>query len=109
MEVKDLLRHMLHIVPQKRPTAAQILRHSWIWQPPMSQTDNRNLIVVNSNQMSGGGGGQEMKHDQTAALRGAVNATFRAIASPQAANVGPVAMSELARRRQKDKVTHTHF
>lgn len=42
-------------------------------------------------------------------LRGAVNATFRAIASPQAANVGPVAMSELARRRAKDKVTHTHL
>lgn len=50
-------------------------------------------------------------HNQPAAasLRGAVNATFRAIASPQAANVGPVGMSELARRRAKDKVTHTHL
>lgn len=39
-------------------------------------------------------------HDTTAAaLKGAVNATFRAIASPQAANVGPVGLSELARRR----------
>lgn len=39
------------------------------------------------------------------ALKGAVNATFRAIASPQAANVGPVGLSELAKRRARDKTT----
>lgn len=52
---------------------------------------------------------QQIHPEETAALRGAVNATFRAIASPQAANVGPVGMSELARRRAKDIVTHTHL
>lgn len=125
---------MLHIVPQKRPTAAQILRHSWLWQPPQHHhqhpqpqsqhhlQDNRHANVnlhtmpvdvqypknnhhLQHQPVSGAGG----HHDQTAALRGAVNATFRAIASPQAANVGPVGMSELARRRAKDKVTHTHL
>lgn len=39
-----------------------------------------------------------------AALKGAVNATFRAISSPQAANVGPVGMSALAKRRARDKI-----
>lgn len=121
------MRHMLHIVPQKRPTAPQILRHSWLWQ-----VDNRHANVnLQSNSMAFDGlyhhhhypqhhlqqqhhhlpahNQINVHHEQTAVLRGAVNATFRAIASPQAANVGPVGMSELARRRAKDKVTHTHL
>lgn len=93
VEVKDLLRQMLHIVPQKRPTAAQILRHPWLWQQPPIE------IQPAENQPS--------IREATAAIKGAVNATFRAIASPQAANVGPVAMSELAKRRAKDKVNHS--
>lgn len=43
-------------------------------------------------------------NETAAALRGAVNATFRALSSPQAANVGPVGMSALAKRRAKDKI-----
>lgn len=135
-EVKELLRHMLHIVPQKRPTAAQILRHPWLWQPPappqLQIVDNSHMKVnYQSNSAISVDGmapqqqqsqqqqnptrsyhqphNQQIHPEQTAALRGAVNATFRAIASPQAANVGPVGMSELARRRAKDKVTHTHL
>ena len=80
---------MLHIVPQKRPTAAQLLKHPWLWQPPppeIKPTTSSNTI-----------------RESTAAIKGAVDATFRAIASPQAANVGPVGMSELAKRRAKDK------
>lgn len=91
-EVKDLLRQMLHIVPQKRPTAEQILRYPWLWQQPpteIRQTENQSIPGIK---------------EATAALKGAVDATFRAIASPQAANVGPVAMSELAKRRAKDKI-----
>lgn len=95
--MKDLLRQMLHIVPQKRPTAAQLLRHSWLWQPPPSDIIKAAAEPTTST---------NCKREATAALKGAVNATFRAIASPQAANVGPVGMSELARRRAKDKPSH---
>lgn len=89
-EVKDLIRQMLHIVPQKRPTASQILRHPWLWQPPPSIRAHESLNAYRETTAA-------------AALKGAVNATYRAIASPQAANVGPVGMSELARRRQNNK------
>lgn len=89
-EVKDLIRQMLHIVPQKRPTASQILRHPWLWQPPPAIKPHESLNAFRETQAA-------------AALKGAVHATYRAIASPQAANVGPVGMSELARRRQNNK------
>lgn len=91
MEVKDLIRQMLHIVPQKRPTASQILRHPWLWQPPPQ-------IIKPHDTFAGA-----IEPTQTAAIKGCVNATYRAIASPQAAKVGPVGMSELARRRQQVK------
>lgn len=85
---------MLHIVPGRRPTAAQILRHPWIVQQTYFTTSQP--IEIPS---------QSTINDSTAAaLRGAVNATFRAISSPQAANVGPVGMSALAKRRAKDKI-----
>lgn len=29
-EAKDLVKRMLHVDPTKRPTAANILKHSWI-------------------------------------------------------------------------------
>ncbi|GAB0094983.1 Ribosomal protein S6 kinase [Sergentomyia squamirostris] len=109
-EVKELLQHMLHIVPQKRPTAAQILRHSWLYlrQPPSSDVSRQTSDVHNIQHQQNVVTGGVPVRDQTAALRGAVNATFRAIASPQAANVGPVGMSELARRRARDKSSHAH-
>lgn len=89
---------MLHIVPQKRPTAAQLLSHKWLWQPPADPTSSTDRVIASS----GAASGAAIK-EATAALKGAVDATFRAIASPQAANVGPVSMSELAKRRAKDK------
>ncbi|XP_055701398.1 ribosomal protein S6 kinase 2 beta isoform X3 [Phlebotomus papatasi] len=106
-EVKELLRHMLHIVPQKRPTAAQILRHSWLWQPP-PDLNRQSTDVQNIHHQQNLATGVVPVRDHTAALRGAVNATFRAIASPQAANVGPVGMSELAKRRARDKSANSH-
>ncbi|XP_059619454.1 ribosomal protein S6 kinase 2 beta isoform X2 [Phlebotomus argentipes] len=106
-DVKDLLCQMLHIVPQKRPTAAQILRHSWLWQPPPDLSRQSAEVHNIQHQQNLGVTGVSAK-DQTAALRRAVNATFRAIASPQAANVGPVGMSELAKRRARDKSSHSH-
>lgn len=88
---------MLHIVPNRRPTAAQILRHPWIVQQT-SYNSTQPIEIPSSSS-------QPMVCDSTAAaLKGAVNATFRAISSPQAANVGPVGMSALAKRRARDKI-----
>lgn len=89
---------MLHIVPNRRPTAAQILRHPWIIQKTLQHSTQPIEILPSSSNNS-------MICDSTAAaLKGAVNATFRAISSPQAANVGPVGMSALAKRRARDKI-----
>lgn len=88
---------MLHIVPTKRPTAAQILRHPFVVQQPHYNSTQPIEIPSSSN--------ASVVCDSTAAaLKGAVNATFRAISSPQAANVGPVGMSALAKRRARDKI-----
>uniref|UniRef100_A0A182K6N5 Protein kinase domain-containing protein n=1 Tax=Anopheles christyi TaxID=43041 RepID=A0A182K6N5_9DIPT len=107
-EVKDLLRQMLHIVPSRRPTAAQILRHPWLSRSgprlmyntvgTQHASSERPMIVEP----------QDTKPTcvNTEAIKGAVHATFRAISSPQAANLGPVGMSDLARRRM-DKMNHS--
>lgn len=58
---------MLHIVPQKRPLAAQILRHPWMLQQPPPE--------IKSNDFAGMS--QQHQEETAAALRGAVNATFR--------------------------------
>lgn len=89
-EAKDLLKCMLHVAPGKRPTAIQLLQHPWI-------SPGRHLGVKN----------QQVNNTAVASnhlLRETVAATYRALAtSPQTAHLGPVAMSELARRRFKDK------
>lgn len=110
-----MLREMLHIVPHRRPTAAQILRHPWLsrsrlyysqasgMQNQAQQTllgSAQTLTVAHSGDYIGG------SSENTEAIKGAVHATFRAISSPQAANLGPVGMSDLARRR-KDKMNNS--
>lgn len=87
-EAKELLRCMLHVAPQKRPTAVQLLQHSWL-SPGRHQVLRVNPVNnTPSNRL----------------LKETVAATYRALAtSPQTAHLGPVAMSELARRRFKDK------
>ncbi|XP_067640928.1 ribosomal protein S6 kinase 2 beta [Eurosta solidaginis] len=121
-EVKDLLRQMLHIVPENRPTATQILQHPWLREQSTGSVRLTEYAIVPTlmtgagaitaaGDSSGGGGGGVGSiagnalavREATAALRGAVDATFRAIAIPQAANVGPVEMSKLAKRRAKDR------
>lgn len=114
-EVKDLLRQMLHIVPENRPTAAQILQHPWLREQSAGSVrlteyaiipKQRSATGVNVTGEGGVGLAQPNANsvrEATAALRGAVDATFRAIAIPQAANVGPVEMSKLAKRRAKDR------
>ncbi|XP_030379319.1 ribosomal protein S6 kinase 2 beta [Scaptodrosophila lebanonensis] len=99
--VKELLRQMLHIVPENRPTAAQILEHSWVRDQFAGQVQLTEYTTAPP-QLSLGAQQQQHNHNSTA-LRGAVDATFRAIAIPQAANVGPVELSMLAKRRAKDR------
>lgn len=82
---------MLHIVPQRRPTASQLLKHSWLTAatPALYQAQTHQF---------------QNSQEPSAHLKETVAATFRAIAtSPQVAHLGPVAMSELARRRFRDK------
>lgn len=101
-EVKDLLLHMMHIVPSKRPTAAQILRHSWI----VRQSQAFEMSRIQGTSLSVQITASKDIHD----MKGAVNATFRAISSPQAvgSGVGPVIMSELARRRRRGAEKHAN-
>lgn len=118
---KDLIRQMLHIVPENRPTAAQILEHSWIKKHiseavKLSDYPVKNISTAMSSSSTFGNnlikpGGQSFRGQfnqenmlANADLRGAVDATFRAIAIPQAANIGPVQLSTLAKRRAKDRI-----
>ncbi|XP_033172169.1 ribosomal protein S6 kinase 2 beta [Drosophila mauritiana] len=99
---KELLRQMLHIVPENRPTAAQILEHDWLREQFAGGVQLTEYAVAPGSQLSLGAQQQQQNHISLA-LRGAVDATFRAIAIPQAANVGPVELSMLAKRRAKDR------
>jgi p90 ribosomal S6 kinase len=100
---------MMHIAPSKRPTAAQILRHPWTVRQSqafdirMHQSTSQQHLM---NQVMHQPAQQQHLRPTTkdiTDIRGAVNATFRAINSPQALGigVGPVIMSELARRRRR--------
>ncbi|SPP77849.1 ribosomal protein S6 kinase 2 beta [Drosophila guanche] len=100
--VKELLRQMLHIVPENRPTVAQILEHSWVRDQFAGSVELTEYATTALPQLSLGAQQQQQNHISMA-LRGAVDATFRAIAIPQAANVGPVELSMLAKRRAKDR------
>lgn len=99
----------MHIAPSKRPTAAQILRHPWTVRQSqafdirMQQSTSQQHLV---NQVMPQPSHQPQLRPTTkdiTDIKGAVNATFRAINSPQALGigVGPVIMSELARRRRR--------
>jgi p90 ribosomal S6 kinase len=103
LEVKELITHMMHIVPSKRPTAAQILRHSWVVRQSHAYDSSRTPGTSHLSQLAPV---PKDIHD----MKGAVNATFRAISSPQAmgAGVGPVIMSELARRRRRGADKHSN-
>lgn len=105
---RDLVADMLHVAPQRRPTAAQLVKHPWVNMRAYQVQGNQMGSVItqsqsfyNQNYMSL----SDISHKKEGPhLKEAVAATFRAIAtSPQVAHLGPVAMSELARRRFRDK------
>ncbi|XP_011860408.1 PREDICTED: ribosomal protein S6 kinase 2 beta [Vollenhovia emeryi] len=86
-EAKELVKRMLHLDPTRRPTAAMILKYPWIVNrhriPPKVLPD-----VIKDPQ----------------SLKMAVAETYRMIASsPRSPHIGPVVMSELARRRTQGK------
>jgi len=83
---KDLIRLMLDVEPQKRPTAAQILAHSWMTSPNPLSTQ---LVV-----------GTKVQD-----VKGAISATFDALrhAGPVTPALGNIGQSNLARRRRKSK------
>ncbi|XP_075226417.1 ribosomal protein S6 kinase alpha-2-like isoform X2 [Lycorma delicatula] len=84
-EAKDLVRKMLHVDPHRRPTAVQVLQHPWLTQRHTLPTHR--LLLQEAN-----------------VIKGAMAATYRAVSqSPRAPNLGPVVMSELARRRHKSR------
>ncbi|XP_008544991.1 ribosomal protein S6 kinase 2 beta isoform X2 [Microplitis demolitor] len=86
-EAKELVLRMLHIDPHRRPTAAGILKYSWI--------ANRHRLP------------QKFLPETVAdplSLKTAVAATYKAMSNnPRSPHIGPVVMSELARRRTQAK------
>ncbi|EZA53780.1 hypothetical protein DMN91_011796 [Ooceraea biroi] len=86
-EAKELVKRMLHVDPNRRPTASVILKYPWIV--------NRHRIP------------QKALPDLITdphSLKMAVAATYRAMSSsPRSPHIGPVVMSELARRRTQGK------
>ncbi|KAK7870291.1 hypothetical protein R5R35_001013 [Gryllus longicercus] len=84
-EAKDLVQKMLHIDPNRRPTASQVLQHDWI--------QHRNHLPT-----------RRLQLQEASVVKGAMAATYRAMnQKPRSPNLGPVAMSELARRRRKSR------
>uniref|UniRef100_A0A1B6CU71 Ribosomal protein S6 kinase n=1 Tax=Clastoptera arizonana TaxID=38151 RepID=A0A1B6CU71_9HEMI len=82
---KELIRKMLHVDPHRRPTTSQVLQHPWITL--RNQLPTHRLILP-----------------EASVIKGAMAATYRAMSqSPRAPNLGPVVMSELARRRRKSR------
>ncbi|VEN52803.1 unnamed protein product [Callosobruchus maculatus] len=96
-EAKLLVTDMLHISPQRRPTAAQLTKHPWVTSRSAVYVQQQARTPLGAVARTPPAIGEDN-------LKEMVAATFRAIAtSPQVAHLGPVAMSELARRRFRDK------
>lgn len=88
-----LVAEMLHVRPQRRPTAAYLIKHPWI---NMQYSNCQVVPQKNNNQVQISGSQLNLKER--------VAATYRAITTSQpVANLGPVVMSDLARRRFRDK------
>ncbi|XP_058796688.1 ribosomal protein S6 kinase 2 beta isoform X2 [Phymastichus coffea] len=88
-EAKELVKRMLHVDPTRRPTAGQILMHPWLV--------NRHRLPLNLL--------PDITKDALT-IKNAVAATYQAMSnSPRLPIIGPVVMSELARRRTQAKMS----
>ncbi|XP_050314031.1 ribosomal protein S6 kinase 2 beta [Anthonomus grandis grandis] len=100
VEAKKLVTEMLDISPHRRPTAAQLVKHPWLnaqvadyyAQNMKSNAPERVKQVQNDESL-------HSTDEGVSQLKETVAATYRAITTTQVANLGPVDMSELARRR----------
>lgn len=82
---QDLVTRTLHVDPQQRWTASQVIHHPWL----NKREDLPNL---------------RLHLQDPGMVKGALSATYRAIShSPRAPNLGPVVASALARRRCKSR------
>ncbi|XP_051061955.1 ribosomal protein S6 kinase alpha-2 isoform X2 [Phodopus roborovskii] len=88
---KDVVSKMLHVDPQQRLTAAQVLKHPWIVNReylPQSQLSRQDVHLV----------------------KGAMAATYFALnRTPQAPRLEPVLSSSLAQRRGMKRLTSTRL
>lgn len=88
---KDVVSKMLHVDPQQRLTALQVLQHPWVVDGehlPQSQLSRQDVNLV----------------------KGAVAATYLALhRSPQVPRLEPVLASSLARRRGMKTLTSTRL
>ncbi|KAM6186481.1 ribosomal protein S6 kinase alpha-2 isoform 3-T3 [Rhynchocyon petersi] len=88
---KDVVSKMLHVDPQQRLTAVQVLKHPWIVNReylPQSQLSRQDVHLV----------------------KGAMAATYLALnRTPQAPRLEPVLSSSLAQRRGMKRLTSTRL
>ncbi|XP_021076595.1 ribosomal protein S6 kinase alpha-2 isoform X2 [Mus pahari] len=88
---KDVVSKMLHVDPQQRLTAAQVLKHPWIV--------NREYLSQN-----------QLSRQDVHLVKGAMAATYFALnRTPQAPRLEPVLSSSLAQRRGMKRLTSTRL
>ncbi|KAM7135269.1 ribosomal protein S6 kinase alpha-2 isoform 1-T1 [Molossus nigricans] len=88
---KDVVSRMLHVDPQQRLTAAQVLKHPW---------------VVNREYLSQ----DQLSRQDVHLVKGAMAATYFALnRTPQAPRLEPVLSSSLAQRRGMKRLTSTRL
>lgn len=80
---KDLVLRMLHVDPQQRWTAAQVLQHSWIIS--RDSLPDYKLSIKDSK------------------IKDSVEATFLALNKPSSATLEPIVKSSLFQRRKKNQ------
>jgi len=101
-DAKDLVKRMLDIEPRNRPTAAQVCHHPWMKNSPSIASNTPSKVNVKKVST-------ENTHEKltSADVKGAVTATFKALRNQKnnqtAPSLGPLSMSNLARRRKKSK------
>ncbi|KAM6181381.1 ribosomal protein S6 kinase alpha-2 [Erethizon dorsatum] len=88
---KDVVSKMLHVDPQQRLTAMQVLKHPWIV--------NREFLSQN-----------QLSRQDVHLVKGAMAATYFALnRTPQAPRLEPVLSSSLAQRRGMKRLTSTRL
>ncbi|EDL83134.1 ribosomal protein S6 kinase polypeptide 2 [Rattus norvegicus] len=88
---KDVVSKMLHVDPQQRLTAVQVLKHPWIV--------NREYLSQN-----------QLSRQDVHLVKGAMAATYFALnRTPQAPRLEPVLSSSLAQRRGMKRLTSTRL